>query len=222
MMNTRPVDTWRLVTSSLGLRQPALHALKRLGYVDHFYHLTAPLARLRFPRARADLRFAPATPEDVDEIARSVPAVEPAARKDLVTRLIFHRHGFAGCFAGRNAAGELVSMQWLVRPRENPLLEAHYPRLFHPLRDGEVMLENVFVYPRHRGLGAFWASNRHLVEVARGEGYRVASAYIRKDNLASLNGFLGMGFQLRQLLTGYNVAGFSWRNLARRDDAERP
>jgi L-amino acid N-acyltransferase YncA len=110
-------------------------------------------------------------------------------------------------------------MQWLVRPRENPLLEAHYPRLFYPLHDGEIMLENVFVYPRHRGLGAFWASNRHLVEVARAEGYRHASVYIRKDNIASLNGFLGMGFQLRRLLTGYNVAGFSWRNLAHREGA---
>jgi GNAT superfamily N-acetyltransferase len=219
-METRPLDTWRLVTASLGLRQPALHALKRLGYVDHFYHLTAPLSRLRFPRARADLRFAPATPADFDEIARSVGEVAPAARKDLVTRLIFHRHGFAGGFLGRTASGELVSMQWLVRPRENPLLEAHYPRLFYPLRDDEIMLENVFVYPRHRGLGAFWASNRHLVELARSEGYRAASVYIRKDNIASLNGFLGMGFQLRQLLTGYNVAGFSWRNLAR--DGDRP
>jgi hypothetical protein len=210
--STRPA---RLVTSSLGLRTPALLALKRLGSVDHFYHLAAPLSRLRFPLLRGDLRFAPATERDLDEVEESIPSLDVAARKDVVTRLLFHARGFTGCHVGRSAAGELASIQWLVRPAENALLRRHYPRLFHPLRDGEVMLENVFVYPRFRALGAFAASNRHLVEVARREGARCASAYIRKDNLASLNGFLALGFQLRSLLTSYSLAGVSWRNLAR-------
>lgn len=214
-MRSRTLEDLRFVTSSLGLVQPALHALKRLGYVDHFYQLTAPLPRLRFPRLRSDLRFAAATAADLDEITRTVPALDPAARKDVVTRLRFHRRGFEGCHVGRTPAGELVSMQWLVRPADNARLEAHFPRLYDPLREGEVMLENVFVYPRFRGLGAFLASNHRVVDVARREGFSHATAYIRKDNVASLNGFLAMGFQLRRLLTGYSLAGVSWRNLAR-------
>lgn len=213
-MSTSTLDTWRFVAASLGLRRPALLALKRLGYVDHFYHLTAPLSRLSFGRVRDDLRFAQATAADLEEIARGVAGLDPEARKDVVTRLLFHRRGFTGCHVGRTQAGELASMQWLVRPAENALLAAHFPRLFYPLRPGEVMLENVFVYPRFRGLGAFGASNRHVVEVARREGFAHASAYIRKDNLASLNGFVAMGFQLRRLLTGYSLAGVSWRTLA--------
>jgi hypothetical protein len=204
---------WRLVLSRLGLGTPALFALKRVAWVDHFYHLTAPLARLRFPRLRSDLAFAPATEGDFAEMERGLDALDPAARKDVVTRLLFRRRGFSGCWVGRSAEGELASVQWLVRPRENALLEASFPRLYYPLRDGEVMLENVFVYPRFRGIGAFPTANHHLVSVARAEGFRGCHAYIRKDNLVSLNGFLAMGFQLQRLLTGYNLAGLSWRTL---------
>jgi GNAT superfamily N-acetyltransferase len=207
------LDTYRLVASTLGLRVPALFALKRVAYLDHFYHLTAPLSRLHFPRLRSDLSFAEATEADFAEIARGVDALDPAARKDVVTRLLFHRRGFPGCYVGRTAEGELVSMQWLLRPKDDPLLQVHYPRLYYPLRDGHVMLENVFVYPRFRGIGVFPTVNHHVVQVARREGFRACNAYIRKDNLASLNGFLAMGFQLQRLLTGYNLAGRSWRNL---------
>jgi hypothetical protein len=212
-MRAPSLDSYRLITSSLGLRQPALYALKRLAYVDHFYHLTAPLSRLRFARLRTDLRFSQPTAADVDEIARSARGLDPASRKEIVTRLLFHRRGFSGCHVGRTAEGELVSMQWLVRPSENGLLEAHFPRLYYPLREGEVLLENVFIYPRFRGLGVFPTVNHHVLEVARREGFRVCNAYIRKDNLPSLNGFLAMGFQLQRLLTGFNVAGMCWRNL---------
>lgn len=207
------LETCRLVTSSLGLRVPGVFALKRVAWVDHFYHLTAPLSRLRFPRLRSDLSVAEATEADFAEMARGLGALDPAARKDVVTRLLFHRRGFTGCHVGRNGGGELVSMQWLVRPRDNALLEAHYPRLYYPLRDRDVMLENVFVYPRFRGLCVFPTVNYHVVQVAQREGFQTCNAYIRKDNLTSLNGFLAMGFQIRRLLTGYNFAGRSWRNL---------
>jgi hypothetical protein len=212
-MASSSLDNYRLVASSLGLRTPALFVLKRVAWVDHFYHLTAPLSRLRFPRLRLDLSFAPATEDDFDEMAQGLGALDPAARKDVVTRLLFRRRGFSGCYVGRSAEGDLVSVQWLVRPRENPLLQVQFPRLYYPLRDGEVMLENVFVYPRFRGIGVFPTVNHHVVSVARSEGFRGCHAYIRKDNLVSLNGFLSMGFQLQRLLTGYNLAGLSWRNL---------
>lgn len=61
------LDRVRFVTSNLGVRTPALYALKRIAWVDHFFHLTAPLARVRFPRLRTDLRFAQATADDFAE-----------------------------------------------------------------------------------------------------------------------------------------------------------
>lgn len=203
----------QLVTSSLGLRTPLLFALKRLAWVDHFYHLTAPLSRLRFPRVRSDLLVTEATEADFDEMARGLPALERAVRKDVVTRLLFHRHGFTGCYVARTAAGELAGMHWLLRPRDDATLQASYPRLFYPIREHEVMFENGFVYPRFRGTFVLPTINQHAIALARAEGARLCSTYIRKDNLASLNATLAMGFQLHRLLTSYNLAGISWRNL---------
>ncbi len=212
-MATSSLETYRLVTSTLGLRLPALFALKRVAYVDHFYQLTAPLSRLRFPRLRSDISVAAATEVDFAEMAAGMKALDPAARKDVLARLLFHRRGFSGCYVGRSGEGELASIQWLLRPRDNRLLESHFPRFYYPLRDGEVMLENLFVYPRFRGIGIFPTVNHHVVSIAETEGFRACSAYVRKDNIVSLNAFLSIGFQLQRLLTGYNLAGLCWRNL---------
>lgn len=208
------LDTYRIVTSNLGFRVPALFALKRVAYLDHFYHLTAPLSRLRFPRLRSDIAFSEATDADFAEIARGIGALDaPAARRDVVTRVLFYRRGFRGSYVGRNGEGELVSLIWLLRPRDTPLIRAHYPRVYYPLREGEVLLENLFIYPRFRGIGALPTVIHHVVSVAQREGFRACSTYIRKDNLASLNGFLTIGFQLQRLLTGYNLMGAAWRDL---------
>lgn len=212
-MNAAPLHTYRFVTANLGIRIPFLYALKRLAYVDHFYHLTAPLARLRFPRLRSDLRIAQATAEDLAEIERGIPALDPGSRRDVVTRVLFFRRGFSGCYVARSAGGELAAMQWLIRPRENALLQAHFPRLFYPLREREVQTENVFIYPRFRGLGTFATLKHHVLTLARDEGFRMCHSYVRTDNVVSLNGLLAVGFQLQRLLTGYTLAGRSWRNL---------
>ncbi len=204
---------YRLVVSSLGLRTPAVFALKRIAWVDHFYHLTAPLARLRFPRLRTDIRFAQATADDFSEIERGLPALDPESRKEVVTRVLFFRRGFSGCYLARNEHGELVAMQWLIRPQENALLQSCFPHLYYPIRERAVMTENVFIYPRFRGLGTFPTLKHHVLTMARDEGFRMCHTYVRKDNLVSLNGLLAVGFQLQRLLTGYNLAGRSWRNL---------
>lgn len=207
------LDTYRLVTSNLGIRIPAVYALKRLAYVDHFYHLTAPLARLRFPRLRTDIRFAQATADDFAEIERGIPALDAESRKEVITRVLFFRRGFSGCYLGRDGRGDVAAMQWLLRPRENALLQAHFPRIFYPLGEREVMTENVFIYPRFRGLGTFPTLKHHVLSVARNEGFLMCHSYVRKDNLVSLNGLLALGFQMQHLLTAYNLAGRSWRSL---------
>ncbi len=207
------LQTYRFVTSNLGIRIPVLYALKRLAYVDHFFHLTAPLARLRFTRLRSDIRFARATADDFAEIERGIPALDAESRREVVTRVLFFRRGFSGCYLGRSERGEVVAMQWLVRPQENALLQTHFPRLFYPLREREVMTENVFIYPRFRGLGTFTTLKHHVLSLARDEGFRTCQCYVRKDNLVSLNGLLALGFQVQRLLTAYSLLGRSWRSL---------
>ena len=81
LMIATSLDRVRFVTSNLGVRTPALYALKRIAWVDHFFHLTAPLARVRFPRLRTDLRFAQATADDFAEIERGLPALDAESRR---------------------------------------------------------------------------------------------------------------------------------------------
>jgi hypothetical protein len=212
-MFTSSLDKYRLVASTLGIREPAFHLLKKLANVDHSYHLTAAIDRLRFPRLRSDLRFAQATDLDFAEILRGIRAADPAVRKELLARILFFRRGFSGCHVGRDGRNEIVSLQWLIRPSDNSLLERHYPRLFYPLEQGQVMVENIFIFPRFRGLGVFPTVVHDVLDTARKEGFRTCSAYIPKENVASLNGFLALGFQLRKLLTGYQLMGHSWRKL---------
>ncbi len=212
-MHVASLHTYRFVASNLGIGIPALYALKRLAWVDHFFHLTAPLARLRFPRLRTDIHFSQATADDFAEIERGLPALDAESRREVVTRVLFFRRGFSGCYLGRTERGDLVAMQWLVRPRENALLHAHFPRIFYPLREREVLTENVFIYPRFRGFGTFPTLKHHVLSLARDEGFRTCHTYVRKDNLSSLNGLLALGFQVQRLLTAYSLLGRSWRNL---------
>jgi hypothetical protein len=212
-MFTSSLDRYRLVASTLGIRDPAVHLLKKLANVDHSYHLAAAIDRLRFPRLRSDIRFAQATELDFAEILRGIRAADRTVRKELLARVLFFRRGFSGCHVGRDGGNEIVSLQWLIRPSDNALLERHYPRLFYPLEQGQVMIENIFIFPRFRGLGVFPTVVHDVLDTARKEGFRTCSAYIPKENVASLNGFLALGFQIRKLLTGYQLMGRSWRKL---------
>jgi RimJ/RimL family protein N-acetyltransferase len=207
------LDGYRLVASSLGLQVPALLALKKVGWIDHFYHLTAPLERLRYLRLRTDLAFSEATQADFAEIVRGLGELELAARKEVVARVLFQRRARRGCWIGRDEQGELVSMQWLFRPADDAALQERFPRRYHPLHADEVLIENVFVFPRFRAAGVFPTVNHAVLDLARREGFRSCAAYIRKDNVASLNAYLDLGFRIRKLLTGYTLAGVSWRTL---------
>ncbi|WP_243337380.1 hypothetical protein [Anaeromyxobacter soli] len=207
------LDRVRLVVSSLGFTVPLVYLLKRVAYQDHFYHLRAPMGRLRFPRLRSDIRCELATEADLDEIVRGLGALDLASRKEVVARVLFHRAGFSSCYIGRSPQNELVSMQWLLRPQDNALLERQRRRLYYPLRSDEAMVENIFIFPRFRGLSVFPTVNHFVLDLAKREGFRACNAYIRKDNIPSLNAFMGLGFQIQKLLTGYNLAGLSWRNL---------
>jgi len=207
------LGTYRLIATHLGLEAPATYLLKRLLHVDHFYHMTAIINRLRFPRLRSDLRFDLACKGDLDEIVQRLRMLDAASRKDLVARLLFHRRGFSSCYLGRSATGDLVSLQWLIRPRDNALLQKHFRRIYYPLQENQVMIENLFIFPSFRGLATFPTVNHHVLSLAKQEGFQTCRTYIRKDNVTSLNAFFELGFRMGKLLAGYNLLGLSWRTL---------
>lgn len=214
-MPSHSLEELRLVASSLGLRLPALRVLKRLCSVEHVYCLTAPINRLRFPRLRADVGFALATAADFDEILEGIAALDALSRTELVARLLFFRHGFTSCYVGRNRAGRIVSLQWLIRPADNALLLKHLSRRRYLLGDDQVMIENIFIFPAFRGLGLFPTINDATLGAARREGFQICKAYVGKENVASLNSYFSLGFRIERLITGYHVAGRTFGTIPR-------
>ncbi len=202
-----------LVASSLGLGTSALLALGKLARVDHYYQLVAPIERLRYPRLRTDLRFTGATEADFAEMVRGLRELDVASRREVLSRVFFGRRAPRSCAIGRDGQGALVSMQWLFRPADGAALNEWFPNRYYPLRPDEVLIENIFIYPRVRAGGVFPTVNHNVLDDARREGFRRCAAYVRKDNVASLNAYLDLGFRMRRLLTAYSVAGVSWRAL---------
>jgi ribosomal protein S18 acetylase RimI-like enzyme len=202
-----------LVTSSLGFGASALLALRKLAHVDHFYQLVAPIERLRYPRLRSDVRFTPATEADFAEMVRGLGELDVASRHEVLSRVFFGRQTARRCAIGRDGQGALVSMQWLFRPGDRAVLEERFRNRYEPLRPDEVLIENIFIYPQFRAGGVFPTINHAVLDEARREGFRTCTAYVRKDNVASLNGYLDLGFRIRRLLTSYSLAGRSWRTL---------
>jgi hypothetical protein len=205
------VEDLLLVASSLGLWATALFAATKVGSIDHFYRLAAPLERLHYARLRDDLRFAEATDADFAEMVRGLGELDAASRREVVSRIVFRRRAPRGCTIARNAEGALVSMQWLFRPADEAAKQAWFRARYASLRPDEVLIENIFIYPRFRAAGMFPTVNHGVLEQARREGFRTCAAYIRKDNVPSLNAYLDLGFRLQRLLTGYTLAGTSWR-----------
>ncbi len=203
-------DDYRLILSSLGLKTPLLEVLRRLCSIEQAYCLSAPLGRIRFPRLRSDIRFDVAGEEDFAHMLRNLSGLDALSRREVVARALFFRRGFTSCYIGRDGRDDIVSMQWLIRPRDNALLERHYEKRRFLLGDDQVMVENVFIFPRFRGMGVFPTVNHKPITVAREEGFQVCKAYVNSDNLASLNSYASLGFRMEKLLLGYHVAGRTW------------
>jgi GNAT superfamily N-acetyltransferase len=213
MFNTR-LEKYQFIISNLGVWVPAKFFLKRFLYLDYFYFLTVPLKKVGAGiRIGPDIQIAEARNEDWMMIVDGLKQLDDNERREIVVRLLFYLKGFHGCYIGRNESGDIVSLQWLIRPRDNPLIEKHFNDFFYPLNEKQVMVENIFVYPEYRGLGVFTTVNHLLLEKAREEGFVHCLAYIHKGNITSLNGFMKLGFQVKKLLRSYNLCGFSWRNL---------
>jgi ribosomal protein S18 acetylase RimI-like enzyme len=204
------LEDYRLIVSSLGLKTPVLQLLKKLCSIDHAYYLSAPLSRIRFPRLRSDIRFEVARESVFAEMLGHLAGLDALSRLEILARLLFFRRGFTNCYVGRDGRNDIVSMQWLIRPRDNALLKQHYEKRRFLLRDDQVMIENIFIFPRFRGMGVFPTVNHKAITVAKDEGFQVCKAYVNSDNIASLNWYVSLGFRIEKLLTGYHVAGHTW------------
>ena len=206
----------KFLVTHLGLRGTTKILLRRLFSVDHFYFLTVPLRRVHNCRTRSDITLSRATEEDWEQILSGLGDLDADTRTNLLSRHAFYREGFRHCYIGRTRTGTIVSVQWLIRPDENDVIRSKFRRMFYPLKSEQVLIENIFIFPESRGYGIFTTVNCLLLNLAREEGFQACTAFIRKDNLPSLNEFMKIGFQMQKLITAYNFCGFSWRQLDHR------
>jgi len=200
--------------SRLGLRSLFLILLKRIFFVHHVLILKMNLKTFqsrsfeRIPGGKLCLL----TPEDMPRLLLSVSSLKEEDRRELMARIHFYGLGFTRLY-GVKIKGEIAYIQWLVTPEDNPVIRAHYHRLFFELKPGQVLLENVFTFPGYRGLGYLPYATEQLLVNARDMGHQTAVVYIRDDKISTLNEFVHMGFRFVNLLRIIQVFGFVRRKL---------
>jgi hypothetical protein len=152
------------------------------------------------------------TEDDIAHIEDSLHALDAEDKREVLSRLFFYRSGFRNCYVVRNGE-DIAYMQWIILPSENQIIKEKYSAKFYPLASNQVVIENAFTFPRYRGLGYLMYGTSALLDLARGDGYKTAVCYIRKDRVASLNDFTRMGFRIRRLLREYKLLGRVCRKL---------
>lgn len=203
-----------LILRTLGPRAFARLALSRLLYVNHFYIVGKSLSVL-LPQQKASASartLSPVSEHDMTSLIGTLGSLEPADRRELLARIIFYKRGFTNCYAFRKG-DSIAYLQWLVSPEENDLIKENYSGTYYMLSANQVMVENAFTFPHHRGHGYFQEGTRQLLELARQKGYKSAIAYIRKDRINPLNEFTMLGFKIIKIVTEYRVLGSSWKSL---------
>ncbi|MDA8090598.1 MAG: GNAT family N-acetyltransferase [Nitrospiraceae bacterium] len=201
--------------AGLGLTSGSKVLLRNLFSINHYYLLERRILPVGVKNdSRMDLSLARADEGDIEDILAGSKNLGPEDRKEIVSRVLFYRSGFKkNCYIGRDKKGNIALLQWLICPDENSVIDGSYSRKFYRLAPGEVMFENIFVFPRYRGRGLLSASTGMLLEIARKDGYRRALGYIRKDRIPALNEFLKMGFRLVRLIREVKFLGIAARNL---------
>ncbi|GFO69665.1 hypothetical protein GMLC_32440 [Geomonas limicola] len=213
MTKTARVDNWQILRE-LG----PFNSLKLLGSrvlsLDHYFVLRKNLmaAEPEAPALGAKFTLEPIAPCDVQSILDSLESLTAAEKRDVLGYLHFYQSGFKNCFVMRRD-GQVAYMQTLIYPEQNDLIAKKYRTKFYPLKESQVMVENVFTFVPFRGLGCLQAGTGKLLDLARSQGYRSAVCYIRKDRIVSLNEFIKMGFKITRMMPEYKVLGRVWRDL---------
>lgn len=188
--------------------------LNRILYVNHHYYLSLYLPRFNQAiKIREDLSLEIADSKGWEKVLDNIHFYQMKERRAILARYKFFQKGFSGCcFFGKNAQGEVVSMQWLISPKCNSMIKEKMFRLWPILKDNEVIIENLYIFPKFRNAGTFSTVNYLILKIAEEEGCSKCNTFIRKDNIKSLNGFLNLGFKIQKLYTERKFLGHHWRS----------
>jgi GNAT superfamily N-acetyltransferase len=182
--------------------------------INHYYFLGRNLeAKINFPTLNMpSVEFSAIDENDLGLLETYAKSLGPDDRRELIGRLRFYESGFKNCYVIKN--GDAIAyLQWIIYPKENSIIQDRYAKKFYPLGSNQVMIENAFTFPKHRGRGYLLFATGQLLETARSQGYTSAICYIRNDRIASLNEFFNMGFKIIRMIKEYKLLGMVWRTL---------
>jgi len=158
------------------------------------------------------MEISPICAGDIRGILNSLGTCSEAEKKDVLSYVLFYQSGFKNCYVMRRD-DNVAYMQTLILPTDNALITDKYRSKFYPLKDTQVMIENVFTFPKYRGLGCFQSGTLQVLALARAQGYRSALCYVRKERVAALTDLVNMGFKITKIMPEYKILGRVWRAL---------
>ena len=199
---------------SLGIRGSLRLTFSKIFSLDHYYILGRSLTfPLKYPLSRKpDTQLSLLTDDDYTIIKKNLINLNLDDRREILARLNFYHNGFNNCYVIKSG-NEIAYLQWIIFPTENHIIQKNYSNKFYPLTEKQVMIENVFIFPRFRGRGYLPFGTIQLLESAIHKGYASAICYIRKDRITTLNEFTRLGFKIVKLVREYRFMGKVWRAL---------
>lgn len=202
-----------LIARSLSLRRALDLVRRNLLDINHYYamemRLNGSLSKPQTPLTHGQLmRMGDG---DIERLKEQLDELGDEDRKDLLGRILFYERGFRNCYAYQ-INGTVAFLQWIVYPSENEAMRTKYKRRYLPLKEGQVMLENAFTFPRYRGFGLMQFVSVELLKIGKSEGHARAICYVRKENVNSLNNLMQIGFRIRKLVREHKLFGYVWRN----------
>lgn len=201
------------ILRALGPRAFVRLLIPALFSVNHYYLLGKNLLTPGEPLViNPKKRLSLITEEDIAYLRNNLDSFNTEDRREILTRLLFYENGFTNCYVVGHG-DEIAYIQWIIFPAENALITQNYSGRYYPLTSKQVMIENVFTFPRYRGRGYFQDGTQQLLELAKSNGYCSAICYIRKDRIVPLNEITQMGFRIMKMMREYKFLGKAWRTL---------
>jgi len=199
---------------NLGLKNSFKLMITRCISFRHYYILKRSLTSLPDEMdIRREIFIRKINNDDINKIIQIVKLLDQASKADVLSRILFYKYGFENCYIGITKEDEIAYMQWLIYPHENIKIKKHFQNIFYPLKENQVMIENVFTFPKFRGLNLMPAITIKLLNIAKESGYKSAIMYVRDNSITALNENIKLGFKIIKVVREYRFIGMVKRTL---------
>lgn len=203
-----------ILAKRMGLKETLNVLIKKIFCIEQFYILQRSISQsINIPNIRLILDLRRANDDDMMQAIEALAKLDIVSRHELVSRILFYKKCSNNCYVAVTKDNEITYLQWLMYPIENDHIREYYKGTFKPLKDKQVLVENVFTFPKFRGQGLMAYITLKLLEIARNDGYKGAIMYIRTDRIESLNQNIMLGFKITGLLREYKIFGITKRHL---------